>query len=124
MMKKLIVVLFVVVISQLGLSAQESNNKNTIVVKGTVFEIINNEKVALPFANVFIENTEMVTTTDFDGRFVIEANENRNNLKCTFRGYKAFFKEIDSQGVKFIELNILMIPENTSAINKVVVNNS
>lgn len=118
-MKKGLIVLIIALVAQVGLIAQD--NEEAIVVKGTIFEMVNNEKVALPFANVFIEGTDIVTTTDFDGNFTLESTTDLKNLKCTFRGYEAFVKEIDGSVTKTIELEILMKTEGTAMLNEQIV---
>jgi len=117
-MKKGLIILVVVLVNQVCSLAQDK--VEGVVVKGTIFEIVNNEKVALAFANVFIEGTDFVTTTDFDGNFEIVATENAHHLKCTFRGYETFVKEIDATNIKSIELDILMKHESTALKNEKV----
>jgi len=124
-MKKIIIASCILVLSQVSLFAQQTDNQdkiskeanNGIIIKGTLSEIVNNEKVALPLANVFIEGTTYVTATDLDGHFTLEIVPGSYNLKCTFLGYDAFVKSIDHENGKHIELDILMKPESTTMLN-------
>ncbi|MFA6400970.1 MAG: carboxypeptidase-like regulatory domain-containing protein [Salinivirgaceae bacterium] len=121
-MKKAVIVLVVAVVSQVSVFAQEVGSRTNetsknIIIKGTLSEIVNNEKVALPFANVFIEGTTYVTTTDFEGNFTLETEAGSYNLKCTFMGYDSYVKSITEENRGTIELDILMKPESTTMLD-------
>ncbi|MDA3890084.1 MAG: carboxypeptidase-like regulatory domain-containing protein [Salinivirgaceae bacterium] len=120
-MKKLIIVLVVVCVNQFyGFSQQinqntiEKETSNCIIIKGKLTELVNNEKVVLPFANVFIEGTTEVTSTDFDGNFILKTEVASCNLKCTYRGYESVVNEINSEVGKTIDIEVLMKPEGTA----------
>lgn len=121
-MKKAVIILFVALVGQTSVFAQEANNvadatAKNIIIKGTLSEIVNNEKVALPFANVFIEGTTHVTTTDFEGNFTLETEAGSCNLKCTFMGYDSYVKTLTKENCGTIELDILLKPESTTMLD-------
>jgi hypothetical protein len=121
-MKKAIIILFVAIVSQVSVFAQELSSKTdatskNIIIKGTLSEIVNNEKVALPFANVFIEGTTYVTTTDLEGNFTLETEAGSYNLKCTFMGYDSYVKTLTEENCGTINLDILLKPESTTMLD-------
>lgn len=120
-MKKALIILFVAIVSQVSVFAQEVSSKTdatskNIIIKGTLSEIVNNEKVALPFANVFIEGTTYVTTTDLEGNFTLETEAGSYNLKCTFMGYDSYVKTLTEENCGTINLDILLKPESTTML--------
>ena len=61
------------------------------VIKGRVFNSINNEPV--PFANVVIQGTTNGATTDFDGLYEITGLEpGTYNIECTVVGFAKLAK--------------------------------
>lgn len=57
------------------------------ILSGTVFDATNNEAIA--FANVFIQNTTIGTTSDLDGKFEIKNLEpGLYNIEASFIGYQ------------------------------------
>ncbi len=112
-MKRTLVILIVVVISQISVFSKSIENANTesdnyITIKGKLTEILNGEQVVLPFANVYLDGTTEVTTTNFDGTFTMKVKEGSYNLKCTYMGYEAYEKEISVSNAGNMNLSILM----------------
>lgn len=81
------------------------------ILKGRVFNEINNE--AIPFANIVIEGTQIGTTSDIDGNYLIEnLNPGSYNIVCSFLGFKtAALYEVIVSSTKPTELNIPLIEE-------------
>ncbi len=118
-MKRTLVILLVVIVSQLNGFAKEIKNANTesdnyITIIGTLTEMLNGEQVALPFANVYLDGTTEVTTTDFDGEFTIRVKKGYYSLKCTYMGYEVFEQKINTNNDAAIDLKILMRPNDLS----------
>jgi hypothetical protein len=62
----------------------------TGIIKGRVFDEINNESI--PFANVIIQGTTIGSPTDIDGYYVIEGlDPGVYNLQVSFIGYETAF---------------------------------
>ncbi len=72
------IIVFVLVFSNLGFSQ----------ITGNVFEQKEKEKTPLFGVNIYWENTTQGTTSDKDGYFSIQKNENTNRLVISFVGYK------------------------------------
>lgn len=63
-----------------------SLNAQTAILKGRVVDATNNE--AISFANVFIQNTTIGTTTDLDGNFeIVDLKAGLYNVEASFIGY-------------------------------------
>ncbi len=86
-MKK-VFLFFVLCITAMSIYAQNGT------VQGVITEEQNGEKVALPFANVFLEGTTYGATSDFDGNFIFKAPEGNYVVTCSFMGYTTFKQEI------------------------------
>lgn len=71
-------------------------NSTEVTLKGTLFELVENEKVALPFANVTVEGTTDFTFTNIDGSFELITNQKGGTLKFTFKGYESVVVPIDN----------------------------
>ncbi|MFI2742402.1 SusC/RagA family TonB-linked outer membrane protein [Zhouia sp. PK063] len=97
--------------------------KTTITVNKTIQKtkkvkgkIIDENKVPMPGATVMVKNTNIGTTTDFDGNFSFEIPENKNILVVSYLGYKT--QEITYNANQ--ELTITLLPD-TNQLNEVVV---
>ena len=84
------------------------------VIKGSVVDAINNE--AIPFANVFIENTKTGVSSDLDGNYIIEnLKPGLYNITCSFVGYKPkSFSEIIVSSNKPTSLIIKLTESSTN----------
>lgn len=70
----------------LALALPFLGNAQTAILKGSVVDAINNE--GIPFANVFIQNTTIGTTTDLDGNFELTGlKAGLYNIEASFLGY-------------------------------------
>jgi hypothetical protein len=80
------------------------------IIQGFVFEETRGEKIPLPFANVFIENTEIGSQTDFDGLFSIDVSELAHKqdsvtLIVQMIGYEKVRQKVPLTGGEIIRIN-------------------
>ncbi|HBH07671.1 MAG TPA: hypothetical protein DDX92_13830 [Flavobacteriales bacterium] len=80
--------LFVLMIMSAGLSARQT-------ITGTVTDQISGE--ALPFVNVLEKGTKNMATTDFDGKYSIEVENNNSVLIFSFVGYENVIIKVENQ---------------------------
>ncbi len=88
-----------------------------IQISGVVRDF--DSKSALPSANIFIKNTNIGTTSDENGNFIISGNFSVDDtLVVTFLGYKKYYKKIlDIKNGKLIaELQKVILPSQTILI--------
>jgi TonB dependent receptor-like, beta-barrel/Carboxypeptidase regulatory-like domain/TonB-dependent Receptor Plug Domain len=99
-----LIVLFSILSS--GLFAQSA------VIKGRVFNSINNE--AVPFANIVLDSLQYGATSDMDGNYRIEnLKPGTYNLICSFVGFKkAVFYEVMLSPAKPTVLDIPLVQES------------
>ncbi|WP_417599816.1 TonB-dependent receptor [Owenweeksia hongkongensis] len=76
-------------------------------ISGTVSTFENNKKTPLPGANVFWEGTETGTTTDENGKYIIDRVPESSTLSVSFIGFKAESKVIISRTGT---TNFIMLP--------------
>lgn len=90
------------------------------VVKGRIFNPVNNEPVA--FANVLILETELGAISDVDGNYEIQnVPPGLYNIRASFVGYKTVTKyEIQVSQAKAIQLDF-ELQEDASELSEVVV---
>lgn len=118
-MKKIVLFLVIALVSQVAMAggnkeAKENQDvEQSSVVKGALYEIVDGEKIALPFANVYIDGTTEVTNSDFDGSFELTTNNDRCVVKCTFKGYESFEKEVSVKNNEDVSLEIFLIRNST-----------
>lgn len=96
-------------------------------ITGTVVEANSGE--ALPFAAVYIENTRIGTTTDFNGEFVLTLPQSYCsspfNLVVSYLGYENVKKEIDpTQITEKGELRVEMLELQTQMIGIMIITTS
>ncbi|TXE09811.1 alpha-2-macroglobulin [Seonamhaeicola algicola] len=93
---------------------QETFNKTFKegIITGTIYDETGEP---LPGANITITGTNNKTTTDFDGKFTIEAKKG-NTLKISFLGYLDYNVTINKNNV----LNITLV-EDSAQLDEVVV---
>ncbi len=108
------ILLFVLIACQAGFSQTGSRG-------GLVYNEINNESI--PFANVIIENTQMGTVTDENGKFRIDKiKPGVYNLTISFIGFQtAYRSEIQVGSTATVELDIGMV-EESAMLDQVVLN--
>ena len=89
-------------------------------ITGIIFDGEFNEP--LPFANVFVEGTEIGTTSDFDGKYEIEISPGNYTLLFSFVGYET--KKVEdvqvSEDVLFSNVDVVLNPAS-SQLEEVVV---
>ncbi len=77
-------------------------------LKGKVIDASNNE--AIPFANVLVEGTQIGSTTDFDGNFIITGlTPGYVKLRVSFVGYKTTYSAdilLSNNKTPFIEVQL------------------
>lgn len=115
--------IFSLVIVALVSVATYGQNNEIVTIQGTLSEVVNNEKVALPFANIFIEGSSVVTSSDMDGTYRIEADSQEGVLRVSFRGYEPFEYQIKETDSPVIELDIVLRSVSTAS-NKLAVKNN
>ncbi len=82
-------------------------------LEGTVVDK-NNDPI--PGANVFVKETQQGTTTDFDGKFVIDIKEFPATIEVSYIGYKIYTKTLNGpQTLKIV------LEENNEFLDDVVV---
>ena len=86
-------------------------------VQGLVYELVNNEKVALPLAEICI-GTEGEITTDLSGNFVLSLNPGKHNVTFQFDGYKLVTKEVKLEGSDKVFLEVELVKEANFAQKK------
>ena len=92
----------------------------TGTIKGVVIDASNNEPI--PFANVLISETDLGTTTDFDGKFTISGIK-PGFVQCqvSFIGYKTFLTTevlVSNNNQPFIEIKL---EANLTEVEEVVI---
>ncbi len=89
-------------------------------ILGRVYNEVNNESI--PFANVIIENTQMGTVTDDDGRFRIDnIKPGIYNLTVSFVGFKTvYINEIQVGSAATVDLDVAMA-EESALLDQVVI---
>jgi hypothetical protein len=78
---------------------------------------------ALPYVNIYLQNSYIGTTTNDDGNYSLTASE-RKDYKITFQflGYKTLTKTVSPTSFPFI-LNV-SLEEETTSLDEVVINTS
>ncbi|MBI9068250.1 MAG: carboxypeptidase-like regulatory domain-containing protein [Salinivirgaceae bacterium] len=120
-MKKVFIILGIALVSQLGIAAninEKSTDKaeatNTyIIVRGNLSESMGDNH-PLAFANVFVEGTDEITSTDIDGNFELKVQSQALELKFTFMGYESYTKNIKAQPGETVELKVELKPKSSS----------
>ena len=84
-------------------------------------KISDEKQNALPFVNVFVENTYNSTTANEVGKYILNINKPGNYAVIfQYLGYKTIKKTVTIEQLPF-ELNITMAEENFT-LNEVVIN--
>jgi len=80
-------------------------------IKGRVYNDINNESI--PFANIILDSTQIGTTSDGDGQYLLEnLKPGIYNLTCSFVGFKtAYIFEISVSSANVTDINIALSEE-------------
>ncbi|HDQ16390.1 MAG TPA: TonB-dependent receptor [Bacteroidetes bacterium] len=103
-MKKLLYIVLFLGFSIIQLSAFSQKAQ----LKGKVIDASNNEPV--PFANVLVVGTQIGSTTDFDGNFIITGlNPGYVKLRVSFVGYKTTYSAdilLSNNNTPFIEVRL------------------
>ena len=107
----------------LVLLTSSSYKSQSGVIKGRVFDQINNESI--PFANIYIEELQIGATTDIEGDYEIkEIKPGLYNVVFSFIGYENIRKaEIIISSTKPTVLNIGLIEKSTN-LEEVEINTS
>lgn len=114
MFSKINILLIITIITAGNLLAQTGS------IKGRVFNEINNESI--PFANIVLDSTQIGTTSDENGRYVIDnLKPGIYNLTCSFVGFKTTYKyEITVGSTATVEINIALT-EESALLDQVVI---
>jgi len=78
-------------------------------------QVLDENSLPLPGVSIIVEGTQKGTSTDFDGKYSIEANEG-DKLQFSFMGYTLQTLKLSNQ----TELNISMVPD-AKALEEIVV---
>ena len=80
-------------------------------IKGRIYNEINNESI--PFANISLDSTQIGTTSDENGKFLIEnLKPGVYNLTCSFVGFKTVYVyELSVSSANITDLNIALTEE-------------
>lgn len=106
---KHLVFLSVLLISNLALA------QNTVT--GTVLD---DNAEPLPSANVALQGTSKGTTTDFDGEFEIETDQNSGDLKISFVGSKSQVVHFEVEHGQSVDVGEITLKEGGSSLGEVV----
>ncbi len=88
-----------------------------------VGKITDTNSKAIPYVNIYLENTYTGTTSNDDGNYKLALDYTGNHtIVYQFLGYKTVTKKITIKSFPYI-LNITLEPETTS-LQEVVINNS
>lgn len=94
---------------------------SAVFSQGKIIGKITDGQSGLPGANVAIKGTKIGATTDFDGKFSINATEKAGELVITFIGY-------ESKTIKFVvangattDLGTIVLAANSNELSEVVV---
>ena len=111
--KIFLVLALMLFLCQLGFSQTGS-------ILGRVYNEVNNESI--PFANVIIENTQMGSVTDDDGKFRIDnIKPGIYNLTISFVGFKTvYINEIQVGSAANVDLDVAMA-EESALLDQVVI---
>ncbi|QZT36655.1 carboxypeptidase-like regulatory domain-containing protein [Halosquirtibacter xylanolyticus] len=88
------------------------------VVKGAVYEIVNQQKVGLAFVNVYIEGTSFGAVSDMNGNFQLPLAPGTYDLVFSSIGYRVVKQPIDvsDQGVVDVEATLEIAGEELDAV--------
>jgi hypothetical protein len=81
-------------------------------IKGRIYNEINNESI--PFANIVLDSTQIGTTSDENGKYLIEnIKPGVYNLTCSFVGFKtAYVYELSVSSANITDVNIALSEES------------
>lgn len=64
------------------------------ILKGYVYELVNEEKIPLPFSNIYVTELKSGTATDINGNFELKLPEGTYTINFSFVGYLPVNKQI------------------------------
>ena len=115
-MKKILFITFLA-LSQFVIAQDKGTLKGLLTDKET-----NNEP--LPFANVQIKGTNIGTTTDFDGNYVLNVPAGNHIVSFSFLGYKTVEKPIIIQENETLTINSILSAEEGVSLDEIVLKTS
>jgi TonB-linked SusC/RagA family outer membrane protein len=101
-----------ILVKELGNSNQNTTQENRKII-GVVLD---NSNLPIPGASVFVVGTAIATTTDFDGKFMINVPENTSSLSISYMGFETKIINIENK----TEIKVIL-SESTSQLDEVVV---
>ncbi|MFV0345407.1 MAG: TonB-dependent receptor domain-containing protein [Bacteroidales bacterium] len=110
-MKKILILL---VLSLVGLGSYAQG-----VVSGTVYEMLDNEQVPLPFANIIIAGTARGAITDMDGKYSIPLQEGDTAIIFRYLGYDEVAKKLPYTDAQ-VDIDVVMSSGDNLLENVVV----
>ena len=87
----------------------------TSTVRGAVTDSKTGESI--PFVNVFFEGTSIGKTTDFNGQYIIETNENVTRLRFSIVGYKTEYRDIQFGQSQIVSVKLVPEAKELKAVN-------
>jgi len=82
----------------------QAQQKVKTKIKGVVIDA--KTKEPLPFVNIAFKGANIGTTTDFDGKFVLETIWATKTVMASFVGYKTAYKKVELGKVQTINFNL------------------
>lgn len=87
---------------------------------GTITGKVLSEGEAIPWATIQLKGTQIGTTTDEMGRFILNAPYGTYTVICKSVGYKSFSKEVTISNIKTITMNF-ELKEDVMGLEQVVI---
>lgn len=86
------------------------------ILKGKITDA--NSGDPIPFVNVIYKGTDIGTTTDFDGNYLIKTNTPHDTLIASYIGYKSKFKIVPKGGTQVVNFQL---EEDVTNLQEIVV---
>ena len=97
------------------LFSSEKILSQTTTIRGAVTDVKTGD--AIPFVNVFFEGTNTGKTTDFNGQYFIETNENVTRLRFSLLGYKTEIREIQFGQSQIVSIKLTPEAKELKTVN-------
>src|SRR5690606_3046033 len=89
--------------------------------QNSLYGIIKDDTDVIPFANVYLQNTDLGSASDVNGYYKIEnLQEGTYRLVVSSVGYKTYFKNFKIRPGENLQMNITLSPTSES-LDEVVV---
>lgn len=88
-------------------------------IKGTVVDGENNEP--LPGANVLLKGTHTGTTTDFNGKFVLEVKPGTYTVIISYVGYEDYSKKVTVKPGQTYDMGVVKLNPSAESLNAITI---